>query len=172
MSKRLIALILGALAVGLIAGCGSSGGSSSDSTDGSGSEITTSSLSKAEYIKQANAICTKYHDKFVSEGEIYVKKHGIPKPSEQPAFFATFAELVAFPTARVEAEKLVALGAPSGSEDDVAAMLAAMEKGIAEGEKTSREVKKSDKPTSRPPELEKADELAKKFGLGGDCLVT
>jgi hypothetical protein len=150
----LIALIFGALAVGLIAGCGSGG--SGDST---------SSLTKAEFIKKANAVCTKHHKQIVAEFEALVKKTGVPEGSEAPAALAAFAEAVIFPSIKSEAEEFRAIGTPSGAEAEVEAISASFEKGVKEAEKDPKTGK-------RPPELEKANKLAEEFGLSEDCVVT
>ena len=85
MSKRLIALIMGALAVGLIAGCGSS------NSDSSGS------ITKTAFIKQADAICVKTREGIETEFEAVLRKLGGLKGSKAPGAYAAAAETILIP---------------------------------------------------------------------------
>ena len=77
MSKRLIALLAGVMAIAIVAaGCGSS---SDDSTD------TVVVLTKAEFIKQGDAICAKGSKKINEEAEEFAEENDVDtdKPSEE-----------------------------------------------------------------------------------------
>jgi len=149
VSKRLIALIVGALAVGLIAGCGSSSDDSS-----------TSSLTKAEFIKQGDVICTKHHETFENELRAFLKKSGANKGIESADALSEFAQTKLAPVFSSEAEELRALGAPSGEEEEVNAILDPLEEGIEELENNSAKLGKE-----TPAGIEKANNSAEKFGF-------
>lgn len=143
MTKPLIALTLGALAVGLIAGCGGGGNDS------------TASLPKAEYVKKADAICSRHHDnieeKFFAAAE--------SKGAGTRAGISEAVETVMLPELRAEASQIRALGMPSGEDEAASAILDAFEEGIKEIQSTAG----AGGGTS--PAMEKANRLAKAFGL-------
>lgn len=103
MRAKLLKSTIALLSVGLlVAGCGSSG----DSTT-----VTTSSLSKQAFTKKANAICER------NRNEIVAATGEIPEAIEV-AYVPAFESLV---------EEIRELGAPKGSEAEVEAFLTAME---------------------------------------------
>jgi len=83
LSKRLLALLFGALAIALVAGCG--GGS--DSTTGGDSSESASSLTKAQFIKQADGICEQGNKAVAAEAEEFAEENEIdiekPTTAEQ-----------------------------------------------------------------------------------------
>jgi hypothetical protein len=126
----------------LAAGCGDSGddsatGSSGDTTGSSGStaEITvdTGSLSKAAFIKKVEPLCRQAAEKFQARlGAVYEESRDNPrKPTEvsleeeyfETEFAETFEDMI---------DGISALGAPKGDEQEIAAYLEAVQKGIDE----------------------------------------
>ena len=144
MSKGLIAVILGVLAVGLIAGCGSSDSSSS--------------LTKAEFIKQGDAICEKVHKKIEDEFSVLLKKGSLKGGGGNKAV-EEFTATKLTPILRSEAEELRDLGAPSGEEDAVNAILDPFEEGLEELESPSATA------STNPVGINEANTQAKKYGL-------
>jgi hypothetical protein len=123
LSKRLIAMMAGAAATAVIAaGCGSSGDS-------------TSSLTKAEFIKQGDAICKK-GNKEIEEGfESFAKQNDIPQNQEpSKAEGKELVETVLVPSVSSQSEELRALAAPSGDEAEITAMLDSLDEGLEEAE--------------------------------------
>jgi hypothetical protein len=116
---------LGAVAalVLLIAGCGGGGGD------------TTEALTKAEFIKQGDAICKKGNAASEAEVEKFAKENGfeLEKPSKSQAEEVVTEVLV--PNLQRQAEELDALGAPKGDEAKVDALIASLEEATAEFEK-------------------------------------
>ncbi|HEY6772011.1 MAG TPA: hypothetical protein VI035_06130 [Solirubrobacterales bacterium] len=104
--KRIPVLLLGSvLAVGLIAaGCG--GGD--DDSD------TTTSLTKAEWIAKADAICQQGNQEINQAAQ---QQFGNQKPTA--AAVQQFATGTALPNTQTQVDKIRALGAPSGDEDQV-----------------------------------------------------
>jgi hypothetical protein len=151
LSKRLIAVLIGVLAIAaLAAGCGSSG----DSTE------TTAALSKAEFIKQGDAICEKGSKQIEGEAEEFAEENNIdtskPTEKQQEEVIAT----VVAPALRNQADELSELGAPEGEEGKAAAILDALEAGAEELEDDPGTLlEKGADP------LGKANELATKFGF-------
>jgi hypothetical protein len=125
LSKRLIAMLAGVVAIAVIAaGCGSSDDNSS-----------TSSLTKAEFIKQADAICKKGNDEIEEGFESFAKENNIPKNKEPTDDQSKeLVETVFVPSISSQSEELRELGAPSGDEDEISAMLDSLDEGIEEAE--------------------------------------
>jgi ABC-type lipoprotein release transport system permease subunit len=103
---RIPVLLLGSvLAVGLIgAGCG--GGD--DDSD------TTTSLTKAEWIAKADGICQQGNQEINQAAQ---QQFGNQKPTA--ASVQQFATGTALPNTQTQVDKIRALGAPSGDEDQV-----------------------------------------------------
>lgn len=154
MAKTLMAMLVAVAAIAIIAGCG--GGSDSSST-----EATASSLTKAEFLKQGNAICAK-GNKEIEEGfEEFAKEHHFSKKSQPSQVeLEEAAEEVLIPRIRREIDGISALGAPNGEEAEVEAVLAAAEKGLEEGEENpGAMVEEGEGP------FKEANKLARDYGL-------
>ena len=156
MSKRLIAVLAAVFAMAIItAGCGSSGDSST------GGDSSTASLTKPEFIKQADAICEEGNESIETEANEFADENGIdtekPTTEEQEE---VVTEVVA-PAIQQQAEDIDALGAPSGDEEKVEAIVEAVEAGADEIEATPSTVVegKGESP------FEEANELANEYGL-------
>lgn len=156
MGVRILALLAGGLlSVLLAAGCG---GTSSEGAD----EVTASSLSMAEFAKQADAACLKRQEEARGDFVAYterVAKSG-ETPAEQEAHLATVAETIVAPELRRQVEDIRALGAPNGKEGEVEELLLALEEGV---EKVRAEPKRSIEESDKL--LEPAGQLARNLGL-------
>jgi hypothetical protein len=124
--KRFIALLAALVAVALVvAGCGSD----NSTTD------TTASLTKAEFVKQGNAICKEGNEKIESEFEKFAKENNLnQKKPPTEAQIEEAAEQFLIPQIRKQVEGLRALGAPSGEEAKVNALLDDVETALEEVE--------------------------------------
>jgi hypothetical protein len=147
LSKRLIAMLAGVVAIAVIAaGCGSS--SSSDS------------LTKAEYIKQGDALCKKGSGEIEEEVETYAKENNISlksEPSEEQ--LEAISEDVVIPAVQSQLDGLKGLGTPSEDEDKSNEVLDALEEGIEKGEEDPAAF------VEGKGTLVKANELANEFGF-------
>lgn len=128
-----VALSASALAVALaVAGCGG------------GDELRTSSIGKAAFIKEVDAICSKGNERVEDDFTAYARKtHFTPdkinkKVSEAEA--AELAETVLLPAVRQEAAAIRKLSVPSGDQDRIEAMLDAIDEGIETTEKIPKAV--------------------------------
>lgn len=113
MNTRLIAALALVLALaGLVAGCG---GSSSDSTSGE------AAISKAAFVKQANAICQKSNAETEKEFEAFAKKEGISE-KEEPSkeVQERLVEEIAVPGISKQLGEIRALGFPEGKDGEEA----------------------------------------------------
>jgi hypothetical protein len=122
MSKRFVALLAGVAAlVMLMGGCG-----------GSDEEP----LTKAEYLKKADAICAKASSEMAADYQAFAKENEIKK-GELPssAQGREVAKALYLPNLQRRVESLATLSSPSGDEEKVEAFLSAAERGIAEAEK-------------------------------------
>jgi len=150
VSKRFIALLaaLAALAL-IIAGCG--GGS--DSTE------TTSSLTKAEFVKQGNAICAKGNEEIEEAFEEFGKEHGFSKEKEpSKAELEEAVETVLIPKISKEIESIRALGPP---DEEAEAVLDAAEEALEKGEEDPKQFLKEE--NAGP--FAKANKLSREYGL-------
>lgn len=143
-------LAVGALAL-LLAGCG-------------GGDDTTS-LTKSQFIKQADAICKKADEEQVAdlarvEKELTGQTKGPNATDENQEKLIVDGGM---PAVQKQAEEIAALGAPEGSEDEVDAIVTATEEGV---------VKAEEDPLG-PLEnfFAEADKLSKAFGLE-ECAET
>ena len=126
MSKSLFAALAALAAIAMIAaGCGGGGDSTTDS----------GSLTKAEFLKQGNAICAK-GNKEIQEGfEEFAKENGFSeKKQPSKAQLTELVETVVLPKVRGQVEGIKALGAPSGEEAQVEAITDAAEEALEKGE--------------------------------------
>jgi ABC-type glycerol-3-phosphate transport system substrate-binding protein len=153
LSKRLIALLAGVMAIAIVAaGCGSSGDSTSD---------TTVVLTKTEFIEQGDAICKKGSESLSKEAEEFAEDNDIDteKPSEEQQ--EEVIETVVGPALQTQADELSELGAPDGEEDKTTAIIDALEAGAEEMEDDPGALLDS----SGEGPLDKANELANEFGF-------
>jgi hypothetical protein len=125
-------MLLGIAALVLVAaGCGGS----DDSTDtGSTSGGEGSALTKAQFIKQSDAICEEGNEELESEAEDFATENNVdtedPTTEQQEE---VVVEVIA-PAIQRQAEGIDALAAPSGEEEEVEAIVAAVESGATEAE--------------------------------------
>ena len=125
MSKRLIAMLFGVLAIAVIAaGCGSSS-----------SEESTSSLTKAEFIKQGDAICAKGNKESEAEFEEFGEENGLSENKEpSKAVQEELVTSIVLPSVSGQLEDIRALGAPSGEEEQVDEIIETVEGEVEEAE--------------------------------------
>jgi hypothetical protein len=132
----------------IVAGCGS------DSE-------TTESLTKAEFIKQADAICKKEDAKIESEFKSFAKENGIPLDKEpNPEQGEELVEEILIPNVQNQSEAIRDLGAPSGEEEKVSELLDSLDEGIEEAEEEPGSLF-----TSKSDPFAEANKLARDFGL-------
>jgi hypothetical protein len=119
---RLIAILAALVAVALIAaGCGSSDDSTTDST---------ASLTKAEFVKQGNAICDAGNKEINAGFEEFLPKGKQPSKAELDEAIET----VLIPSVTRQVEEVRALGAPEGEEEAVEDFLVGAEEELEKGE--------------------------------------
>ncbi|HEY6551234.1 MAG TPA: hypothetical protein VIY71_08565 [Solirubrobacterales bacterium] len=107
----------------LVAGCGGGGDDSS----------TGPTISKAAFIKKADAICSGGNKRMeASLAHFFQEGKKIKRPSK--ADFEELVGKVVVPNLRQEIKEIRALGAPSGDEDKVDEILTALEEGLETAE--------------------------------------
>jgi hypothetical protein len=117
LNKALLAGLAVLAALGMIVtGCGSD-------DDGE----TTETLTKAEFIKQGDAICKKASEESQSGAEEFAKENDftLEKASKDQIEEAVVEVLV--PNLNQQAEDLEALGAPEGDEEQAEEIIVALE---------------------------------------------
>ena len=146
MSKGLIAVVAAAmLALLVVTGCGSS-----DDSD---------SLTKAEFVAKADAICKKGEKSIEDGAEEFAEDNDVDteKPTKEQQEEVIVQVLA--PEIRQQAVEIGDLGAPSGDEDEVEAIVVAVEDGADELEDDPAQLIEGTNP------LAKGSELAKEYGL-------
>lgn len=139
-----------ALAVG---GCGGSsdsnggGGESTGSTGGGGKEtsgggkeatggkettVQSSSLSRAEFVERAGAICTREKTKGLEEMGAYVKQHPGATGAGKLELIGEALQKVFLPSVQRQIDQIRALGAPAGDEQEIEAFLSALQEAVDE----------------------------------------
>jgi hypothetical protein len=140
--------------VAAISGCGGS-----DSSSGS-----SGSLSKEEFVTQANAICAEGKKKGLAAMSVYVKHHEAAGQANKAklTLIAEAIKAVLLPSVQTQVDEIRALGTPEGDEKQVAAFLAATEDAIESSSK---------RPASAGPNFgpnfKRSAELGHEYGLNG-----
>jgi hypothetical protein len=151
MIKKFAVVVAGLIAVTmLVAGCG-----------GSDDESSTNSLTKAEFLKQGNAICRKGNAKIESEFEEFAEKHHFKeneKPSEPVLEEAT--ETILVPAISGQVEEIRALGTPEGDEGEVDKILSGAEEAVKEAEEDPVAFAEEES-----PKLTQVNKEARAYGL-------
>lgn len=151
MLGRTAAAVLAFAMLVLIAGCGSSDSSSSDT-----------SLSKAEYIAQGDAICkdaSRKEQAAVNKVVVRLEKSGediTQKVGGEKLVVAALGPLA------VMSKELQALGMPEEGEAEAQAMIRALKKAVAEGEESAANIIDGTEP------FQLVKQLASEYGFH-DC---
>jgi hypothetical protein len=130
------------LAAALVAGCASGGGSAE------------TSLTKKQFVAKASSICQEAEQEEIKLIGSFSKSHPDAKNEEElvePAFI---------PPAEKMIRELGTLGAPSGDENEVKAIVEELENGLSE---TKKEPKALLNPNTNP--FKEADKLAREYGI-------
>lgn len=126
------ALAVALSALLLAAGCGSSGSSATDAEGSEGSsEVTvqTGSLSKAEFIERADAICESNRSQFSRSFEAFNREHPVGEsPASKLSWLNEVVDTVLMPIYEKQVDQLSSLGAPSGDEAQMAAFVNALQR--------------------------------------------
>jgi len=124
LKKPVIGLLAALVAIAAVAaGCGSS---SSETTE------TTASISKAQFVKQGNAIC-KAGNQEINEGfETFFKQNNLNHKKPTDAQFEEISETVLAPSVSKQINEVRALGTPEGEEAEVEEFLASAEEALEE----------------------------------------
>lgn len=156
MNAREIFGLAAVLAMLLVAaGCGSS--------NSNAVTVETGSLSKAEFIEKADAICKAARSEFLAKYQQYVTAHRSEFESRQneAAVLGEVLESVLGPNIEGQIEQIGKLGAPSGYAPQVEAFLKALQTRVdeAQGDPTGL--------TATATPFEKAEDAAKRAGMKG-----
>lgn len=108
-------VLSGLAAVLLLGGCGNA------------SESDTAKPSKAEFIKQANAICQETQDKVLGGAAKFSQGTRTPSPAEATVKAKELVTTIVIPAYEEQVNKIRALGAPNGEEAEITAYLEAIE---------------------------------------------
>ena len=151
MSKALVLALAAFAAIAMIAaGCGGGGDSTTDS----------SSLTKAEFLKQGNAVCAK-GNKEIEEGfQEFEKENDLQNGQPTKAQLTEAIETIVLPAVRDQVDGIEELGAPSGEEAKVEAVTDAASEAVEEGEEDPASLT-----SEKADPFAEANELANEYGL-------
>jgi outer membrane murein-binding lipoprotein Lpp len=130
LSKRLILLFAGVLALAVVAGCGSS----DDSTDTDTASVDVT-ITKEQLIAQGDAICKQGNEEIEAGFERYGEENDIPEnqePSDEQG--VEIVEMVLVPNLKTQAELIRGLGAPEGDQEQVEELLDSLDGAIETAE--------------------------------------
>jgi hypothetical protein len=143
------------------------GGESTGTASAGGNKETTahsSSLSKAEFVKQANAICTREKTKGLEAMGAYAKQHrGAATGQAKIELIGEAIQKVFLPSVQSQVNQIRALGAPAGDEQEVEALLDSLEEAV---EKASQGTASS---ARFGQAFASSGKLAREYGLS-DCV--
>src|SRR4029077_2148190 len=109
------------------AGCGGGGGGESDAT---------ASTTKAQFVKEAEAVCESHKQQRLDQIDAYTEKSGTELGNEPPAaeLKRVEYELATFyvPSSTKQLEEMEKLEVPEGDEEEIEAMLDNYARGIEE----------------------------------------
>jgi hypothetical protein len=126
LNKAFLAAVAALVALAaLVAGCGSG----DETTD------ATVTLTKAEFIKQGDAICKKGNAEIEAGFEDFSEANDIPQNQEpSKAQGVEIVETVIVPSIKQQGEEIRALGAPEGEEKQVEDLLDSLDAAVSEAE--------------------------------------
>ncbi len=108
-----------------VSGCGS---------DSSTAEDVSPSLTKKQFVKRADAYCTRGYKAQARAMERYAEKHGFSvSPTQAEREEVNTAVVLGFVRRKIEFFK--SLPAPEGDEKEIQRMIEAMERGLEQSEK-------------------------------------
>lgn len=139
----------------LVAGCGSSG---SDEVT-----VQSGSLSKAAFVKKADAICEAARNEFVVKYTGFVEAHKSDLGDEQKekALAEELIETLLAPNVEGQVEEISELGAPSAYAPEATSFLIALEKRVDELKENPAGL------AATPYPFKKAEDVAAKVGMKG-----
>jgi hypothetical protein len=115
-----MAMLASVVTVAALAGCGGSG------------DDETVSLTKKQFVAQANAICRKQNEDIGAKYDAFLKEH--EKQPATAAETAEFANQVYFANLQLRLEALKELPPPAADEAQITALLDALEADLAKAE--------------------------------------
>ncbi|MBK5219794.1 MAG: hypothetical protein JJE35_08415 [Thermoleophilia bacterium] len=118
-----VAISLVALFAAVAAGCGGSDDTTSE---------TTAALTKAEFIKQAEAICVKGNEAIEGEVEEFADDNEVDTEDPTKAQQEEVITDVVAPGTKQQVEEIADLAAPSGDEEQIEAIVESVESGTTE----------------------------------------
>jgi hypothetical protein len=111
----------------LAAGCGSS-------SDSGGEATAAGTITKAEYIKKANAICLKAREEIVNPAVSRLEKVAAEQPDKLPQEELKMVRFLIIPKVEEEVAQLRALGFPKGDKPTLEKFLKLTEDVVTEAE--------------------------------------
>lgn len=129
-----------------------------EGSDASRDTITTSSLSKAQFVKRANALCTRAREERLEAMNAYGEQNA--DLSQEERLVGVIKE-VFLPTMEAQLAELRALGAPRGDRKQVERIIVAYEQSLDD----IAELEGAESTPAINRDLNQAGALARKYGL-------
>jgi hypothetical protein len=154
--RKISLAVVALLASAALAACG--GGDDNAGASGSDQTVTTSSHSKAEFVKLANRICDRDRTQLATKLGVYLQQHENEGKSERELAGDAMAAVL-LPVLAVQVEEIRALGAPSGDEKTVEELLAALQAAVDKGNALD------------PEDLRPSAKLARAYGVSSCAYI-
>lgn len=152
-----------AATVVLIAGCGGGDDTANADTEFT---VTTGSLTKAEFKKRVEAICRERIEEVEAKFSAFLRRNDIGNSGSRSEFAPKAEELIEtiyLPAHEREMDRIASLGAPSGDEQEVAAVFEAVQEGLDEAKAHPLTFVQALSKTYEP--FAKAEKLADAYGV-------
>jgi len=155
LNARLTMLLAGAaLLTFVVAGCGGDSGSDEVTT------ITTSSLSKAEFVKEANDFCFRQQANNLKRIVKYAQDYRAEgRPPQE--LFANAMKSIVLPEVEANIANFRELGAPAGDESLIEEMVEALQEGVESVESARRISERQ----AYEDHFKRANKLVRDYGL-------
>jgi hypothetical protein len=154
MGQRLaIAMTVSIVTLG-IAACGDDEGGDTTTT------TSTTPLTTQQFVRDANKICKSSNGK-IERASSQFFANAPPNEEPPPEEIEKFGRRTVFPTIQAGIDRIRALGAPAGDEDEVNAILEAAEAGLEKLEQDPQQLARGGAATA----FEQAQKLAGDYGL-------
>ena len=125
---------------------------------------TTPSLTKDQFVREANRICKREFDRVERAAKQFFADAPAGKEAP-PSELEEFGKKTVYPAVEAVIARIRALGAPSGEEEEVAEYLDEFQSGLDELKQDPTQIARG----GTAPAFEKSDKLASELGLD-DCV--
>ena len=139
-----------------VAGCGGDGTEGEATSAGDRGAVRASSLTKAQFIKRADAICAAGRKRWETEFGAYLDRNSKSLGAALRDHAPKIINTIFVPAYQGQIDRTRSLGAPSGDGEEVGSILAAMQRVVDEAGEQPRKFMRGTDPFAGASRLAKA----------------